>query len=135
MATVTYRALGANNEPSMGQGQANFISDVDAVAQAIRTRLLLFENEWWENLADGLPLWQKILGYGGGGRNQQAVALIIQSRILGTPHVTKLISSQYSYSSATRKFAYHAVVGTQFGAVAVTNMPQPPSRDPFFGDP
>lgn len=123
MAIITVRALGPNNEPQMGQGQGNFLSDKAAVDQIIRTRLLLLEGEWWENISEGFPLWQKILTYGGG--NLAAVNLLIQNNILGSPYVTGVTGVQSSISH--RGLAYAANVQTIFGPITVTNTPQPPN--------
>ena len=128
MATITVRALGANNDPLEGQGRANFISDLDAVAQIIRTRLLLFEGEWWEDVTEGTPWWQKILGFGGAGRNQQTIALLIGRRIAGSPFVISLSNVAFAYDPSTRQFQYQAAVKTAFGTLLVTNQPQPPNR-------
>ena len=128
MATITVRKLDPVTwEPQWGLGKANFISDIDAVAQIIRQRLQLLQNEWWENLLEGLPFWQSIAGYAGKGNSQQNISLIIQNRILSTPYVVRLSSVQATYTSSTRSFSFYAVVQTQFGSVVVTNMPVPPS--------
>src|ERR1700744_5567744 len=123
MALITVRALGANNEPQMGQGQGNFLSDADAVAQIIRTRLLLLEGEWWENLDEGLPLWQNILTYG--ANNLAALDLFIQDRISGAPYVTRVSNVQSSI--VNRRLSYSATVQTDFGPITITNVPQPSS--------
>lgn len=130
MASITVRKLDpATWEPVFGNGQSNFISDVDAVAQIIAQRLKLFEGEWWESLTEGLPLWQQIMGYGGGGNNQPAINLLIEARILSTPFVTGLSGVQSSYDPSTRSYKFSAVALTQFGSsIVVTNIPTPPSR-------
>jgi hypothetical protein len=126
MATIRYRKL-LEGEPQWGQGSSNFIAGVDAVGQAILTRLLLFEGEWWENQLEGLPLWQEILGVGV-GNSPQKIAQLIQSRILGTPFVTGINSVQSSYDPNTRAYSYYAAVQTQFGQIVVENIPTPTSR-------
>lgn len=122
MATITVRRLDPVTwEPQWGLGVSNFISDVDAIAQIIKQRLQLLQGEWWENLLDGLPFWQSIAGFSGGGNNQQTISLIIQSRILSTPFVTGLADVQVSYVPFTRSYSFFAVVKTQFGQVTITN--------------
>jgi hypothetical protein len=118
---ITYRQLGPNNDPIW----SSYVSNAAAVAQAIYTRLLLLEGEWWESTQEGTPLWQSILGVGG-ANNTQAISLLLQQRILGTPYVTGLTSVQASYIPSTRAFSFYAVVQTQFGQVVVTNYPTPP---------
>ena len=137
MAQITYRSLGPNNDPLWGQGQANFISDADAVAQAILTRLRLFLAEWWSDLQDGTPYWQSILGQGASLRQQQAISLILQQRILGTPFVNSIGDVQFTFNSGTREFSFYAEVKTQFGNLTVTyNLPTPPNQGlPVIGLP
>lgn len=127
-ATILYRQLDENGEPRWGASKADFISDIDAVAQAVLTRLRLFEGEWWEDKMQGLPLWQSILGVGGAGKNQSAVNLLIQQVILGTPYVTGINSVQSSYDATSRSYKFYCKITTQFGVIAVTNMPTPPDQ-------
>jgi hypothetical protein len=121
MSTITVRALDANGDPLQGNGQLNFISDLAAITQIIRTRLLLFQGEWFLNLLDGLPLSQSILGASGSQRSLQIIINIISARITGTPYVTSI--SYISASYLNRAFTYSAKVETQFGTVYVTNTP------------
>ena len=62
---MIYRRLDADYDYTFGQGKQDFVSGVDAVAQAIYTRLFLLFGEWWEDQKDGLPLWQSIIGVPG----------------------------------------------------------------------
>jgi hypothetical protein len=121
--TITVRQLDPVTwEPQNGNGQNNFISDLQAVAQIIATRLRLFEGEWFLNLSDGLPLFQSILGSSGSQRNIEIITNIISANILGlSPYVTGL-----NFLTATfqdRKYVFSAVVATQFGNVSIGNAP------------
>lgn len=124
--TVTYRQLDANGDPIWGQGAANYLGDTDAVALMIRTRLLLFEGEWFANLQEGLPLWQKMLGVGTGRKQQAQISLIIQARILATPYVTGLSNVVFAFNPNTRGYQFSCAVQTQFGAIPVVNSPALP---------
>ena len=124
---ITYRQLGPNNDPLWGNGQLNYLSDLEAVAQAVLTRLNLFQGEWWAATNDGLPLFQVILGQGAAPVNQQQMSLSITARILATPYVISVSTVQTSYNPLTRQYNYSSVVQTQFGQLQVTNVPQPPS--------
>jgi hypothetical protein len=123
VATITYRQLDANGDPIWGQGQANFLSDLAAVAQAIGTRLKLLQGEWWENLNTGTPIFQSMLGVGGSGKRPNAIALLITQRILTTPYVEGVSNVATSYNPATRAFQFSCQVETQFGTITVTNQP------------
>lgn len=125
--TVTYRQLDANNDPLWGQGTANYVVDTDAVALMIQTRLLLFVGEWWSDLQEGLPLWQKILGVGVGQSQRAAVSLLIQERILRTPYVTGVSNVQFAFNSSARSYQFSCSVTTQFGVIPLVNSPALPS--------
>ncbi len=118
MATVIVRALDANGDPRRGAGISNFLADLDAVAQILATRLRLLRGEWFENLAEGTPLFQQLLGH---PTNSDAVGLLLRERILGTPYVTSIQSMQVVYQPAGRNFSFFASVLTRFGAVTLTN--------------
>lgn len=128
MSQITYRSLGRSYDPLWGQGQANFISDIDAVGQAILTRLNLFLTEWWADLQDGTPYWQSIMGASGSQRQQEAISLILQQRIIGTPFVSSLTNVQTSFNTTTRSFSFYAEVKTQFGTLFLQNIPTPPNQ-------
>lgn len=123
MATITYRKLDANGDPLYGSGQGNFVSDIEAVAQAILTRLKLLQGEWWEDAGAGTPLFQSILGVAGAGKHPDLVSLLLQQRILGTPYVREVQNVSGSYDPNTRAFAFACTVLTEFGAVAIASTP------------
>lgn len=121
MATILNRRLDENFEPTFGQGQQDFISDTEAVAQAIRTRLLLLQGEWWLDTTDGLPLWQQILGT---RNNVQSINILIQDRILGTPQVKSITSMSGNLDHNTRAYSFTATVLTNFSTtITVSNIP------------
>lgn len=71
-------------DPQRGQNLQNLISGVDAVAQIIRSTILLLQGEWWAARNRGLPLFQEILGR---SNTTQGVGLILQQQILTVPFV------------------------------------------------
>ena len=117
-ATVLYRAVSASGDPLWGNGQASYLTDADAVALLIQTRLELFVGEWWA--ATGQGLWAPLTGP---GLTPEQKALAIQARILSTPYVTRISDMDYGNSSSTRQFTFSATVETQFGQVQVTSGP------------
>lgn len=99
--------------------------DLQAVEQAIYTRLLLFQGEWWAALQDGLPLWQTILAQAASPRALAQMELVISARITGTPFVTGLENIVTTFNPTTRQFTFTAVANTPFGQVVVKNYPVP----------
>lgn len=121
-ATITVRRL-INGDPSYGSGQADFLTDLQAVAQIIGTRLKLLQGEWWADLTQGFPLFQSMLGQSGSGKHQQAILLVIQQSILASPYVSSISDITSSFNGSTRFFAFSCKVQTQFGSLTVTNYP------------
>jgi hypothetical protein len=121
---MKYRKLDANGDPIYGQGDNSFVTDKEAVAQAILTRIKLFEGEWWENIKDGLPVWSQLLTYGGTGNNNRSS--IITSRILGTKFgntalVVSMNNVSVVYNSTTRKYTYTGSAQSIYGEIIITN--------------
>lgn len=115
MSTILYLKLDETNDPNFDLSAV--LEDLEAVQQAILTRLLLFQGEWFENLDEGLPLFQKIVGY----KNQQAAALAITARVIGTPFVSGV--KDVSVSNTNRQLSYAATAQTVFGQAQVTATP------------
>lgn len=116
---MIYRRLDDDWDYCFGRGKQNYISDIDAVGQAIKTRLLLLYGEWWEDLSDGLPLWERILGTNGSEENRQAVDLIIRDRISGTDGVSAVIQFESTFEKRIYKFT--ATVETIYGTLQISN--------------
>jgi hypothetical protein len=119
---MTFRYRRLDNSPNggdmtFGRGAADFIADTpQAVAQAIYTRLLLFQGEWFLDVADGTPWYQQILGKPRGPGSYDAT---LRARIAGTPFVTRLTNYASSYNPTSRTLTVGCTVDTSFGAVAV----------------
>jgi hypothetical protein len=124
---LVYVPVAGNTDCQWIPGPNNPLTNIYAVAQAILTRLKMFEGEWWANTADGLPLWQSILGQPAGNANQQQVEALISARINGTPYVVGLQNVNIAFNPSTRAYTYSAQVNTQFGSIVISNSPQPPS--------
>jgi hypothetical protein len=125
MASILIRSLGPGGDPLWGQGQQNFIADLPALAQLIKTRLLLFLGEWFANTLDGTPYWQSILGT---ALNKQLINRLLVARILATPFVNSVTNVQSSFDPASANFSFSVTVLTKFGTLSVTNQPKSPSQ-------
>jgi hypothetical protein len=129
---MKYRRLDSTWDMCFGRGNADYLVDSvenpEAVAQAIKTRMLLFTGEWWMNIRDGLPLWQKILGQR--VTNKSIIDRILVDRIRGLklPNNIKAITNISNTSSTldgdTRAYSFSCVVDTVYGKVVVTNADQ-----------
>lgn len=121
MATMTYRALDVTGDFTFGAGpQQGFLNGTEAVAQAVKTRLLLLYGDWFLDLTDGLQLWQKILGTS--GANKKIVDTLIQERILNTLNVDSIISFTAQLQPATRQYTFSCQILTAFTTtIVITN--------------
>ena len=97
-----------------GRNQPFLINSPEAVAQAIRTRLLLRTREWFIDLTAGTD-YEQIVGYS----TQDTRDLILRQRILDTPGVQELIEYR-SVLGADRVFSVTARVATIYGTTQIT---------------
>lgn len=118
---MIYRMLDDNGDYVFGRGKHAYLKDAEAVAQAIKTRLLLLYSEWWEDREDGLPLWEQILDTSGSEKNLQAVDYIFLDRIRGTTGVMAILGYQSDFDRQSRRYKFKAVVETIYGNLLVTN--------------
>lgn len=114
---MIYRREDENGDYMLGTDSGEFLSGSAAVAQAIITSLKLLVGEWWEDVNNGLPLWQSILGQPGSEVNKLSIDNIIRGRILETNlDGVKLVSSidDYTgnYDASLRSYTFEAVVTT-----------------------
>lgn len=77
---------------TFGYGKGNFIGGNEAVAQAIKTKILLFYGEWWENLGLGIPMFQSIIGQTNRNTVNIAAQSLLRKRILEVDEVTSIVS-------------------------------------------
>lgn len=123
---MIYRRLDENGDYVIGRGAGNFYSGVEAVSQAIITHLKLLYGEWWEDVNNGTPLWQSILGKVGSEDNLTSVDNIIKSRILstnlnGTNLVNSIDSFERNYDVENRKYTFKAEVTTIYSESVLIN--------------
>lgn len=109
---MKYRRL-ESGDYTFGKGNQNFYNGTVAVSQAIKTRLLLLKNEWWEDTEDGLDLFQNILGKYATESNLHSIDLLIQDRIITTPDVISIENFISSYNN--RIYTVNCIAVTKYG--------------------
>ena len=117
--TIQYLLLDSDYDPIFDPN-AN-LTDANAVAQAIETRLKLFLGEWWENLGLGLPVFQSILGQLGSQQGLAAMTLAVQQNVEGGPYVTG--TSGIAVTFVDGQLGITGTAQTQFGPVAINAAP------------
>ena len=114
---MIYRKLDASGDYSFGHQTANFYTNIpDAVAQAVKTRLGLFQGEWFLDTGAGTPYSSQILGAGTIAYYDRA----IQDVILGTQGVTSLTAYSSSLNATTRAASVTATINTVYGIATIT---------------
>jgi len=112
---MKYRALDANGDYQFGRPGLMLENSVQAVAQAIKTRLNLATGEWFLDLTEGTPYKEHVLGFYTAGTRDA----VIKSRMLDTPGVVQL-NNYTSSLDGDRKLLVQTVVTTQYGTTPVT---------------
>lgn len=103
------RRLAAGHDISFGLGLSDYAKDAEAVAQNVKTRLLLLAGEWFLDAGAGLPYLRDVV------KKPANVALaesLIKRRILETDGVASIDSFSLSFDSATRRMTVVATVKT-----------------------
>jgi len=114
---MIYRKLSDSGDYVFGRGAGNFHKDSpEAVAQAVLTRLKLFQGEWFLDLNRGTPYESQILGTGKATLYDSA----IQSVILETPGVTGLASYSSGIDQVTRAIYVNCTLDTLYGTTPLT---------------
>ena len=118
---MLYRALSPGGDYQFGNGLSDFYTGADAVAQAIKTSLQLWQGEWWENTDVGVPYMQHILTVPATPTNVRAAEMLIQEAILGVQGVQSI--STFSLSKTGRTYTMNATVQTVYGEVGLEEVP------------
>ncbi len=107
---MRYRALDENGDMVMRNGQA-YIENVEAVQQAVATRLRLLIYEWWEDYPTGTPWWQDIIAQ----RGIEEALRIIKKRIEETTNVLTVLDMEHTWDNESRTLYVRAAVQSVYG--------------------
>lgn len=84
---MKYRKQLTNGDYSFGNNIQDFLTGQEAIAQAIKTKVLLFYGEWWEDISQGIPMFQSIIGQTNKSNVTNALELLLNERVLEVPGV------------------------------------------------
>jgi hypothetical protein len=84
-----------------------------AVAQSVKTRLLLKTGEWFLDTTEGTPYIEDILGAG----TKATYDAAIQDRILTTIGVTEILDYSSSLDPTTRALSISCEINTIYGDI------------------
>ena len=103
---MIYRKLTGTGDYSFGNNAADFISGNDALAQAIKTRILLFYREWWEDLNNGIPMFQNIIGQVNSSNIELALESVLTKRIKEFAQVKNVAYETVVIDNKTRSVSF-----------------------------
>ena len=113
---MRYRKLDSNKDYSFGNNSFNFYVDApEAVAQAVKTRLLLIEGEWFLDTTIGTPYQTQILGMG----TVKKYDIAVQEVILNTEGVKSMLSYTSFLDTVTRALSIDVKLDTIYGAASL----------------
>lgn len=112
---MLYRKLDQNGDYVFGNNKLDYISGKEAVAQAIKTKIMLFYQEWWENISVGIPMFQSIVGKVADVNLQMAITLLVTNRIQEIPEVVSVKDVKVNSDSSNRVISLELKVDTIYG--------------------
>lgn len=115
--SMIYRKLDANGDYVFGNNKLDYIDGKEAVAQAIKTKICLFYQEWWENLSLGIPMFQSIIGKVADSNEQMTITLLVTQRITEISEVTTVKNVEINYNNDVRTISLSLNVDTIYGEV------------------
>ncbi|WP_089177157.1 hypothetical protein [Bosea sp. AS-1] len=116
---MRYRKLDSDGDYSFGNGAADFWKDQpEAVAQAVQTRLFLFEGEWFLDSREGMTWNTQVLGVRTANTRDPA----IRRRVLGTQGAKALLDYSSSLNRDTRGFSVNMTIDTIYGPATLSGV-------------
>ena len=100
-----------------------WVREKECIVQAVQTRLKLYLGEYFRDITDGMPWFEKLDGTPGilqKGYSGAEVENLIRLRIAQTDGVLKILKFSTTYDIQTRKFTAAAVIYTKYGEAEVT---------------
>lgn len=108
---MRYRLLDTNKDYTFGQGSSNYLVNIpQTVAQAIFTRLLLYQGEWFLDTTTGMPWYTQVVG----NNTTSLYDTAIKTLIVETPGVAQLIAYNSVLDRVKRHLTVNASVLTIF---------------------
>lgn len=111
---MKYRKLDENDDYTIGRRNEMY-EGTEAVAQAVKTRLLLLFGEWWENRQDGTPLFEKVLGQRlRVDETPDEIDLVFSERISGTQGVSEITRFESKIDAESRAYTAEITIKTVY---------------------
>lgn len=114
---MKYRRLTEDGDYTFGNGSFDYASDAEAVAQAIKTKILLLKNEWWEDVNEGTDLFQGILSQNTDNKGKEAADIILRERVLALDEVDTIMEWNSFINKTARTYTVEFTVQTIYGQI------------------
>ena len=108
------RKLDRNHDLILEGSSLATVSDAEQVAQAVKTRLLFYREEWFLDLTAGVPYYQEVFRK---PANLANVESLIKAEIVRTPGVSRLIEFSMNFNENTRRLLIAFTAFTEFGEI------------------
>lgn len=115
---MRYRRLDENGDYCFGNNSLDYIDGNEAIAQAIKTKVMLFYQEWWENISIGIPMFQSIVGKVANQNLNMTATLLLTDRIKEVEGVVSV--GNISIEKDNRSISFEIEVETIFGNTNVS---------------
>jgi hypothetical protein len=112
---MKYRKLDADGDYVFGTGNDFHKDSPETVAQAVRTRLLLYQGDWFLQPDAGVPWRSDVLG----ALPEGAYEDVIRDAILETEGVTAIVDFSVTLDPDTRRLRINATIDTEYGRAEV----------------
>lgn len=109
------RALDANNDLIVENGQFRLVQDGAEIVQHVRTRLLFYFEEWFLDTQAGVPYFQLIFTK---PADLATIESVFKTTIIRTPGVQELTFFSMDFQGGTtRKLTVNFSAVTEFGII------------------
>ncbi|WP_313619521.1 hypothetical protein [Pantoea septica] len=115
---MRYRREDEDGDYTFGQGDDTWlVNSPETVAQAVKTRFLLWYGQWFLDTTEGTPWIQSVLGK----QKPETYNLAIRQRILETQGVKSIRSFDTTLNTSSRRVVFTATIDTIYGTTTVTS--------------
>lgn len=111
---LVYRGLTEDGDMRFGEGQNSQLHALDAMKQALKTRLGAVEGEWWEGDDGAIPYFGgSVLGAAVSEKIKDTIDLLVINRIMDTVGVIGVTNVESTI--ANRQYHFTCSVQTVYG--------------------
>lgn len=101
-----------------------FAEKAEAIAQTISTRLKLFTGEYFRDITEGVPWFEKTDGSEGilsKGYSLSEIESLLRNTIANTDGVLTILTFSTDFDNDKRQFVVQATAATEYGTVEVSS--------------